>query len=306
VAAFGGRFIPAPQTREERIAQVDARIGEADILLGGRLSQEQWRAARKLRWIHVPWAGVNSLLDTPGIGQSDVIITNASGVMSDAVADQIMAYILMLSRDLLSQVQARERREWLDYPTESPRRQTLRGRTLGLLGYGAIGSGVAARARGFGMRIAVMRRSPGNSAPDIDLLVGPDGLPELLEQSDYLVVTLPLSEKTRGLLGREEFRRMKRSAYLINIARGSVVRQEELIEALRTGEIAGAALDVFEQEPLPQDSPLWEMENVIVTPHSSGGFQGFWSATVDLFLDNLRRFLAGEPLHNRVEPGRGY
>lgn len=305
-AAAGGEFIPAPQSREERIAQLDRRIGQADILFGGRLSPEQWGKAKQLRWIHVPWAGVNSLLEVEAIRHSDIPITNASGVMSDAVADQVMAYILMLARDLPRQMRARQDRQWLEYATESPRRQILRGRTLGILGYGAIGSGVAQRARAFGMRVAVMRHNTANMPPEVDLLVGPEGLPQMLETSDYLVVALPLSRETRGLLGEKEFRRMKQSAYLINIARGPVVQEEALIEALRSGEIAGAALDVFEKEPLPEGSPLWEMENVILTPHSSGGFQGFWDATVDLFLDNLGRFLNGQPLRNRVQPERGY
>lgn len=306
VASLGGRFIPAPQTREERGAQLDAQIGQADILFGGRLSAEQWRRGHKLRWIHVPWAGVNSLLDIDEIRRSDIAITNSSGVMSDAVADQVVAYLLMISRDLPAQVRAQERRQWLEYSVEGTSRQHMRGKTLGILGYGAIGSGVALRARAFGMRIIVMRRDTSNHPPEIDLLVGTDGLSELLESSDFVVVTLPLNEDTQGLLGREEFRRMKPSAYLINIARGPVVQQDELIAALQAGEIAGAALDVFEKEPLPENSPLWDLKNVILTPHSAGGFQGFWDATVDLFLDNLSRFHRGEPLRNRVQPQRGY
>ncbi len=305
-AGFGDIFIPAPATREDRTTLVERRIAEADIFFGGRLTEEQFSAAERLRWIHVPWAGVNSLFAVEAIRRSTLLITNSSGVMSDAVADQVMGYILAMSRDLPRQIRAQSRSEWLEYQTESPRRRILRGLTLGIVGYGAIGAGVAERGRAFGMRIIATRRDASSRPPGVDAIYPSAGLHRLLEESDIVVLTAPLNEETRGMIGRRELERMKPDAFLINIARGPLVRQEELIEALGKGVIAGAALDVFEAEPLPADSPLWGMENVIVTPHSAGGYRGFWNATVDLFLDNYRRYHDGKPLRNRVEPERGY
>ncbi|MDB5035835.1 MAG: D-isomer specific 2-hydroxyacid dehydrogenase NAD-binding protein [Chlorobi bacterium] len=306
IAPHGDTFIRAPEAREERIALLDERIAEADILFGGRLSAEQWRRAARLRWIHVPWAGVNSLLAVEEIGASDVIITNSSGVMSDAVADQVMGYVIAIARDFPAQMRARARREWSGYDVQSPRRRILRGSTIGIIGYGAIGRGVAERARAFGMKVIATKRDIAGIADGPDRVLPSTELGTLLSESDYVVATLPLSAGTRGMIGRKEFAMMKPSAYFINIARGAIAREPEMIVALEDGTIAGAALDVFEREPLPAESPLWDMENVIITPHSSGGFQGFWSATVDLFLENLARRRNGEPLLNRVESGRGY
>lgn len=305
-AAVGGTFIPAPEERERIIEQVEERIAEADVLLGGRLTAEQFARAARLRWIHVPWAGVNSLLQVESIARGGITITNSSGVMSDAVADQTLGLMLALVRDLPRQILAQRERRWEKYPTESPRRGILRGRALGIIGHGAIGAAVARRAAAFGMRIIVLRRNASAETPGADLVLDPTGLERLLEESDILVLAAPLTDGTRGMIGAGELRRMKPGAYLVNISRGALVREGELIEALRDGAIAGAALDVFETEPLPESSPLWEMPNVIVTPHSAGGFRGFGRAVTDLFLENLRRFSAGEPLENLVRPEAGY
>jgi phosphoglycerate dehydrogenase-like enzyme len=304
--AAGHAFIPAPATREERIAQQEARIAEADILLAGRVTSEQLARAPRLRWIHVPWAGVNSLMALDALRRSDIVITNSSGVMSDAVADHVMTCILALSRDLPAQIRAQARGEWIDYEVESPRRRILRGRTVGILGYGAIGRAVAVRARGFGMRAIAMRRDTSTVPPELDRLYGPDEMGDLLAAADMVVVALPLNDSTQGSIGRAQFERMRPDACFINIARGAIVREGELIEALNEGIVAKAALDVFEKEPLPADSPLWHMENVLVTPHVAGGHVGFWDATVDLFLDNLDRYIHGRELRNLVEKERGY
>lgn len=305
-AELGCTFVPAFEDREKMAAQVDERIAEAEIFLGGRITPEQWRRAERLAWIHVPWAGVNSLFQVAAIRESPIMITNSSGVMSDAVADQVLAYLLMLGRDLPAQLRAQGRGGWERYATESPRRRRLRGMTLGLIGYGAIGFAIAERARAFGMRVIALRRNPGRTATSLDLELGPSELPRLLAESDFVVTAAPLTQETAGLIGAEELRMMKPSAFFINISRGAIVVESALIAALMEGTIAGAALDVFETEPLPEGSPFWSMENVIVTPHSAGGFVGFTGAVTDLFLDNLRRYVQGEPLLNVVRQRRGY
>jgi phosphoglycerate dehydrogenase-like enzyme len=306
LAPLGWRILYGLEDIDARLRLLDADIAGADILIGGRLTEEQWNRAERLKWIHVPWAGVNVLLSVEGIRRSDILITNSSGVMSDSVADQVMGYVLMLNRDLHRQVGAQGRREWSRYELESTRRQILRGKTIAILGYGAIGRAIAQRACGFGMRVVAMKNDTSSIPQGVDAIFGPDQLHELLAGSDYVVVALPLTDATRGVLGDEEFRRMKPTAFLINIARGQIVRETELIEALRSGTIAGAALDVFEQEPLPADSPLWGLENVIVTPHSAGGYHGFRQSVVDLFLDNLRRYAGGGPMLNVVRKEEGY
>jgi phosphoglycerate dehydrogenase-like enzyme len=156
------------------------------------------------------------------------------------------------------------------------------------------------------MKVIAMRRDTSTVPPELDALYGPEGMGDLLAASDVVVVALPLNDATRGLIGRAELARMRPDAYLINIARGAIVREPELIEALNDGTLGAAALDVFETEPLPAASPLWAMPNVLVTPHVAGGHQGFWRATVDLFLDNLGRFTRGEEMINRVDLDRGY
>lgn len=303
VADLGWSFLGAPRDMSERVEHVTAHIDEADILYAGRLMPEQWERASRLRWIHVPWAGVNTLLATEGIASSDVIVTNSSGIMADSVADQTLATMLILSRDLASQVRSQDRREWARYETESPKRQVLRGKTLGILGFGAIGRAVAVRARAFGMRVIATKRHADTKPPELDAVHGPEAIDTVLAESDAVVVALPLTRDTNGMLDRARLALMKPTAHLINISRGAVVVEADLIDALEYGVIAAAALDVFEKEPLPSDSRLWSMPNVIVTPHSSGGFMGFGEASARLFIENLNRFASGDELRNVVRDG---
>ncbi|MCB0711550.1 MAG: D-2-hydroxyacid dehydrogenase [Ignavibacteriae bacterium] len=308
VKKLGGRFLPTSfgESSEEIIERLDEHISEATIFLGGRLSQDQWDNAERLRWVHIPWAGVNALFSLKGIEHSSLCFTNSSGVMADSVADQVAAYLVMLNRSLAKQIRWMERREWNRYTTvEHPDRRQLRGLTVGIVGYGAIGRAVAKRSKAFGMRVIATKRNA-TLEPNLDYLYTSAELHKLLAESDFVVITLPLTTETDGLFDRSLFSQMKSTAFLVNIARGKIVRQDDLIEALENGTIAGAALDVVEEEPLPSDSVLWGMENVIVTPHSSGGFVGFGEGVTDLFLDNLNRFVVGDELRNRVYPGRGY
>ena len=312
VEELGGRYLSipvdrSPNDREDRIVHIDAHIAEADVFYGGRLSREQFERADRLRWIQVPWAGVNTLLATPGLSESiasgRVLVTNSSGIMADSVADHVMGTMLMLTRDLANQVRAQDRREWARYETESPKRQLLRGKTLGILGFGAIGRAVAIRARAFGMLVIASKRTIDEKPPELDEVFASSDVDSLFERSDVIVIALPLTPETRGLIGRERLARMKSTAHLINIARGAVVVESDLIDALRDGVIAAAALDVFETEPLPADSPLWSMPNVLATPHSSGAFMGFGEASAELFVENLRRWVRGEELRNVVRYG---
>lgn len=309
-----GSFVPsgADEDRQEIIDRIEREIAATTIYLGGRLTQEQFDRADRLRWIHVPWAGVNTLLTLDLAGRDDLLLSNSRGVMADAVADQTLAYLIMLNRSLPQQIGWQQQREWHRYQSvEHPDRRILRGRTLGILGYGAIGRAIGHRARACGMEIIGLRRNPksdaeGEGREEGVEIVGPESRDELFDRSDFLVVALPLTDETRGSIGRREFGRMKPDAYIINIARGAIIRTDDLQEALLAGEIAGGALDVVEPEPLPSDSLLWTIPNLIITPHSSAGFTGFATAVTDLFVENLQRYLRGDGLLNRVDPARGY
>ena len=309
VKELGGTFLPGffEEEVDTIIQRIDEYIGEATVLLGGRLTPEQWVKGKKLKWIHVPWAGVNALLSLEHIGTRPVLISNSSGVMADSVADQVAAYLVMLNRNLPNQIRWGVRREWNRYTTvEHPDRKILRGMRLGIVGYGAIGRAVAHRARAFGMEITGLVREARPEELDVKLLEGRSGLDQLLATSDFVLITLPLTPETEGLFGEKEFRMMKPSAFLINVARGKIMQQGALEQALISREIAGAALDVVQEEPLARDSVLWDLDNVIVTPHSSGGFVGFGDRVADLFLENLDRFVAGQELLNPVDSTRGY
>ena len=156
------------------------------------------------------------------------------------------------------------------------------------------------------MKVLALKRSIAQKPLELDALYAPENMPHLLAESDFVLVTLPLTSETEGSIGKQEFSLMKESAFFINVSRGKIVCEDELIAALQSGTIAGAALDVFEKEPLPEDSPLWDMEQVIVTPHSCGGFVGFTTATTDLFLENVRRSINKEPLINVINTSQGY
>jgi phosphoglycerate dehydrogenase-like enzyme len=211
--------------------------------------------------------------------------------------------MLMFAKGAPGFLRAQARHEWLRYMPKE-----LLGATVGIVGMGHIGEEVARLAKAFGCRIVATRRSVQAATRDAlaDELLPASELHRLLEVSDYVVLAVPLTPETHGMIGGAELRAMKPDAVLVNIARGAVVDEPALVEALRERLIAGAALDVFEREPLPEDSPLWELDNVIISPHISGGTEIYNQRAVDIFADNLRRYLAGEPLRNVVDPARGY
>jgi len=183
----------------------------------------------------------------------------------------------------------------------------LSGKTAGLVGLGRIGSEIAKKAKCFGMKVIATRRNPSAPKPDyVDKLVPPCNLEELLADSDFVIIQIPLTKDTEGMFGEKELRPMKRTAYLVNASRGNIIKEHELIEALKKGRIASAALDTFSMEPLPEDSPLWNMQNVIITPHVAGLTPRYMERLTDLFCDNLRRFMNDEPLINVVDKSRGY
>ena len=289
-----------------RVTAVDRQRGielapSAEIMVvGWNVPEDVVRRANKLRWIQSVGAGVDSLI-VPEIMSREIVLTTSSGI-HQSVVEHVIAVMLVFTRRLHLALRDQLRRKW-DRSRASG--EELLGKTLGILGLGTIGAEIAQKAHAFGMRVIGMRRTAA-PVPGVDRVVGPDGLSMVLQESDAVVVALPLTPQTRGLVGEDAFRTMKPSALFINVGRGPIVQEQALISALREGRIAGAALDVFEREPLPADSPLYGFENVIITPHVSGTSPAYMDRAVPLFCENLQRYLRGETLRNIVDKELGY
>ncbi len=272
----------------------------AQVMVGWNVPREAVQRAHELRWIHSTAAGVDQLL-FPEVLERDIIVTTSSGIHQPLV-EHVFAMMLALTRRLHVAIRNQLLRKW---DRSRAVGGEVRGLTIGVLGLGSIGAEIAEKAAVFGMHVVGTKRRP-SPVPHVERVYPPEGLPDVLGASDVVVIALPLTDETRGLIGDAELRAMRPTAILINIGRGPIVQEAALVRALQEGWIGGAGLDVFEREPLPADSPLWGMEDVIITPHVSGGWPGYLDAAVPLFRENLRRFLHGAPLLNLVDKARGY
>ncbi len=259
--------------------------------------------ARELKWVQLVSAGAEHIFDT-GILRSDILVTTASGVHAHAIAEYVLGAMVMLARHIPEILAESARREWRPQRQRAYYGEELHGKTVGVLGLGAIGQQVATTSRCLGMRVLGIRR--GGGAGVADEVFTPERLMEMLPRCDFVVVTLPLTAETRNLLGERELRAMKPTAFLINVARGHIVEEGPLVRALREGWIAGAAVDVFSEEPLPRESEMWDLPNLIVTPHMAGNFSAYLDRVMDILRENLRRYVAGEPMVNLLDKQRGY
>jgi phosphoglycerate dehydrogenase-like enzyme len=281
-----------------------ATMPEAEALFFWRAKREwverAFDAVEGLRWIQSASDGVDGLL-FPALAASDVVVTNARGVFDDPIAEWVIAAILAfttgLHRSILDQTQG----VW----TDGRRRERVAGQHLVVVGPGPIGRATASRARSLGLTVEAVGRSA-RTDDALGTIGGPDALHGALGRADHVLDALPLADGTRGFFDAEAFASMRSTACFYNVGRGATVDEPALIDALRQGLIAGAALDVFADEPLPSDSPLWSMPNVIVSPHISGDLPDWEDIVVDVFVDNLRRFVAGEPLRNLVDVHAGF
>jgi phosphoglycerate dehydrogenase-like enzyme len=283
--------------------EIEATLPDLEIVAGS-LSPEFVLRAPVLRWYQQWGAGADWLMRYPEAAQKDFILTNASGVHAIQISEHILGMCLMLGRRMQEAVRAQVRHEWWSAPGESM--IELAGRTMLLVGVGAIGERTAKIASRLGMRVEGVRRDASKSVENIAEMYGNDQLRERLPHADVVVLTVPLSSATKGMIGKAELRAMKSSAFLINIGRGGTVDEPALIEALQNKTIAGAGLDVFAEEPLPADSPLWDMPNVVITGHYSGGSPHYNERALGIFFDNLARFRDGKPLRNVVNKEAGY
>lgn len=255
-----------------------------------------------LRWIQTASAGVDRLTLGDRPFPKHVVLTNASGVFGIAGAEQVVGMMLYFARGFPFYMAQQRRNAWVrDYSHA----RLLKGSTVVVLGLGDLGMRLVERLGVFDVRIIGVRRTS-KPAPGVDRVLTVDRIDEALPLADHLAVTLPLTVETRGLLDRRRLGLLPKGAYLYNIGRGAVIDQEALVEALQTGHLAGAGLDVFEKEPLPAESPLWQMPNVIVTPHIGADTPWDADGSAEIFLDNLKRFVAGQPLRNVVDPDVGY
>lgn len=267
------------------------------------VSPEFIRAAKKLRWVQVSSAGVESYL-FPELVESDIILTNAKGVYGVHIAEHVMALILSFARTINILIHRQIDEIW-ESRANLPVIE-VGGLTLGIIGLGGIGLEVAKSAHALGMRILAVDPTQTSKPDYVEQLCRLDKLHEMLRESDFVAICCPLTPQTRHMMSTEEFKYMKLTAYLINIARGGIVDQEALIKALEAREIAGAGLDVTEPEPLPKGNPLWQMENVIITPHMAGQSPLSGRRIMELLAENLRRFANGESLLNVVDKKLGY
>lgn len=298
-AAIAARF-PVEALMETTGAGFLRAIPSADLVCMARKYERDWLTqGRRVKWLHVGGTGIDRLLPLADL-PPDLVISNTPGLNAEMMADYVLCTLLMLTWNFPRLWRNQRKSRWERWGVER-----VEGKALAVIGVGNIGQRIAERASHIGLRVYGLERTP-EPRPGFEFVGGMDQLATILGQADYVALALPLTDVTRGLFGRRELGWMKKSAFLINVSRGLVVREQELIEALRRGDIAGAALDVFEAEPLPESSELWTLDNVILTPHLSSWSTDYRLRSASIFGQNLERYLAGEPLLHVIDRTKGY
>jgi len=288
----------------ERELLADA-LREADIYLGW-LSREAYLGGGKLKWIQSPSTGVDSFLRIPELRDGDVLLTGAKGTHAACLAESAIAMIFAFTRGIRTFIDHQDRKAWASRTVRNALVE-LTESTVGIVGFGTVGQALAARVQAFGACVVATDAFPGDKPDYVERLTGPEGLGGLLTESDYVVVTVPLVATTRHMIDAAAMAKMKPTAMLVGISRGGVIDEGALAGALISRRIAAAALDVFEKEPLPEDSPLWDIDNLLITPHAAGGSQHESRHIQDIFIDNVDRFVAGDvPLRNLIDKQRGF
>ena len=296
----------------------EEQLGEMEVLYTRQALPEPEQVPN-LRWIQFHWSGIDAFVDQ-SLLRSEMIVTTLSGAAVPQMAEFALTMMMSLGHHMPNMMEDQKEKVWADNRFTRFRPQELRGSTVGIVGYGNIGRELARICHALGAHVLATKRDLktldaggyvleglGDSQADIpERLYPPQALPSMASECDFLVLTVPLTPETRGLVNAKVFESMKDTAYLIDVSRGGVVDQGALVEALREETIAGAALDVYPVEPLPESSPLWELPNVILSPHVAGTSGQYLERAADLFAENLRRYVANEPLLNRYDSKRGY
>lgn len=282
-------------------------LQDCDVAYTWILKGDEAATAPNLKWVHTSAVAVETIcLDD--LFARTIAVSNTRGVQAVPIAEHVMAVTLGLAKQLPFVLEHQRQATWAQNAFVGERLPwLLKGRTMGLVGVGTIGSEIAKRAEAFGMRVIALRRQPGYGViGHVDRVYGKEDLGEFLGQCYVLVIAAPLTPETQGLLGAKQFAQLPKGAIVINVGRAKIIDTDALIAALQSGHLGGASLDVFPQEPLPAEHPLWTTPNVILTPHTSGFRKGHWDEVVQLFGDNLERFLKGEPLKFQISPALGY
>lgn len=305
---------PSPEALAPVTERADVRFTEADGLadamdgadvvfaydfLSTALA-EAWHAAGSVQWVHIAAAGVDPLM-TPEVRESDVVITNSRGVFDDAIAEYVLGQVLSFAKDLPRSLRLQDEATWQHRESER-----VAGTRALVVGTGPIGRAIARLLRAAGLEVSGSGRRERTGDPDFGDVSATEDLPEALGRADWVVAIAPLTDQTSGMFDADAFAAMQPHARFINVGRGELVRTDDLVAALRSEQIAGAALDVVDPEPLPADHPLWSLPNVMITPHNSGDFVGWRDALVDLFAENFVRWVDGRPLDNVVDTSLGY
>jgi phosphoglycerate dehydrogenase-like enzyme len=287
--------------------RVTEEIVDADMAIAWFLRGDQIVAAKKLRWIHSTAAAVHGLM-TPELQASDIIVTNARAVHGPVVAEHAMALVFALAKRLPEAAKFQGQRHWAQQEIceTAPRPRELKDATMVIVGFGSIGTSLARLAKAVGMRVVAVREHPQKANDLADTMYGFADLNSAVAEGDFVVLATPVTEKTRHLMNAERLTHVKSDAYLVNVGRGVLIDEDALQHALRVNRFAGAALDVTAEEPLPPGSPLWTMDNVFITPHTAGYAEKMWERHYDSYAENLRRYLAGEPLLWTVDKNAGY
>lgn len=299
VAALSAEFPQCHFQKATSPAQLDGAEDWPEVVFGNAPASWLVKCPR-LRWLQIVSSGFD---EYQALGGTRVAVTTARGVRAPIIAQHVLMTVLMFARRQPHFWKCQREKIW-DRRPEVP--QKLEGQTIGLVGYGEVGKEVARLARPLGVRLIAIRRTPGSTPPELDELLPRERMDDLLRTSDHLVLTLPLTAETRGSINRRRVGLLKNGAVVHNIARGELVDEEALIERLREGSLGGAALDVFAREPLPGDSPLWDLPNVVVTPHLAGHHAEAGGLVFGQFRSNLHRWLTNEPLEHAANFARGY
>ncbi len=304
-AALSGRNPELKLIYYSNSAEALEKIGDAEAYIGP-LGEAVMKAGAKLKWVHNFSAGIEGIAGLPGLADGRVQLTSLKIFQGPEIADHAFALLLGLTRNMAAYHDAQKEGEWAKGGKTPLPLTELRGKTMLVIGYGGIGTQVAERARAFGMSVLAIDEKDIPLTVTVDRFAKPDELDELLPLADVIVSCVPLTPASEKMLGAEQFSKMKKGSYFINVSRGKIADTGELIKALQNGTLTGAGLDVVDPEPLPKESPLWSLPNVIITPHIAGVSDARGGRSDALILENLERFAKGQPLKNLADPVKGY